>query len=241
MHSTYNMEHSSLLSAIKNKDKILRVAHRGFHHENKLIGFQHAVENGCDMIECDIRLSADNHPVVIHDKTINRTTSGNGYVSKLKLCDLQFYGIPSLEELIIWLQQHPSLYCAFEIKDIGSKNIILLSKTISLMKQYSIVHRSMVISFNHKVVSTSKVLCPNVCTGLVLQQTWLQNPFHIAQKVQADTLWVNHMFLSKCISYNTINMPVFVWTVNNNKHLQSLDNTVVGVVSDDLKTLYNKG
>jgi glycerophosphoryl diester phosphodiesterase len=231
---------NSLLYAIKTKDRILRVAHRGFHPENKLEGFRQAVENGCDMIECDLRLSADNHPVIIHDKTINRTTNGNGYVSKLKLRDLQFYGIPSLEELIIWLQQHPSLYCAFEIKDIGPNSIVLLSKTLSLIKQYNILSRSIVISFNHKIVSTSKVLCPNVCTGLVLYETLLRNPFDIAQKVQADVLWVNYMFLSKCISCNTINMPVFVWTVNTRKHLQGLDASVVGVVSDDLKTLYNQ-
>lgn len=234
------MDNSSLLSVIKNKDRILRVAHRGFHPENNLLGFKKAVENGCDMIECDLRLSADNHPVVIHDKTINRTTNGKGHVSKLKLCDLNFYGINSLEELIIWLQENPSLYCAFEIKDIGSKNIILLNKTLSLIKQFSILSRSIVISFNHKVVSKCKVLCPDVCTGLIVQQTLLQNPFNIAKNLQADVLWVHYMFLSKCISHNATNMPIFVWTVNNNKHLQCLDSSVVGVVSDDLKTLYNQ-
>jgi glycerophosphoryl diester phosphodiesterase len=72
-----------MLTALKNRNHTWRVAHRGCHPENKIIGFRQAIEDGCDMVECDVRLSGDNQPVLIHDTTINRTTNGTGRVSKL--------------------------------------------------------------------------------------------------------------------------------------------------------------
>lgn len=229
----------TLLSALQAKNKIWRVAHRGFHPENKLIGFRQAIENGCDMIECDLRLTADNHPVVIHDKTINRTTNGRGFVSKMKLHEIQFYGVPSLEDLIMFMQQYPQVCCAFEIKDIGQKNIILLNKTLGLIDKYKFHHKSIIISFNQKVVSTSKMMFPNICTGIILNSTFLRNPCDIAKQLNADVLWINYMFLRKVVSCNKYGLPIFIWTVNDKKHIMGLDKNVTGVVSDDLKSLYN--
>lgn len=229
-----------LMSFLHKKEKILRVAHRGFHPENKIIGFRQAVENGCDMIECDLRLSADNHPVVIHDKTINRTTNGVGCVSKLKVRELQFYGIPSLDDLMIWLQQHPDLLCAFEIKDIGSKNILLLNKTLQLIQQYNMSNRSVIISFNQMVVSTSKMLCPHLCTGLIVCNTIFRNPIEIAKKIKADMLWVHYMLLPKVITLNECNLPLFVWTINSRKSIIGVDKNVAGIVSDDIKSLFQQ-
>jgi glycerophosphoryl diester phosphodiesterase len=231
-----------MLNSIVNRNSILRVAHRGFHTENKLIGFKFAVEHGCDMIECDLRLSADNHPVVIHDNTINRTTNGQGRVAQLKLHELQFYGIPSLEELVVWVKQQPNLCCAFEIKDIGRKNNILVEKTLEIINKHNIRERSVVISFNADVIVLSKKLCPDACTGLVLHRLGLRNPYDMAMQVNADMLWVNHQILRAVMSFVSARehlIPIFVWTVNNKKDIQALDSNVAGVVSDDLKSLYN--
>ena len=42
--------------------------------------FRSAIAVGCDLIECDVHLSADGRLVVIHDHTLERTTNGSGLV-----------------------------------------------------------------------------------------------------------------------------------------------------------------
>jgi glycerophosphoryl diester phosphodiesterase len=65
------------------RDKLV-FAHRGgskLAPENTLAAFANARVLGCDGIECDVHLSRDGVPVVIHDKTVDRTTDGTGPVS----------------------------------------------------------------------------------------------------------------------------------------------------------------
>lgn len=67
-------------------------AHRGApvtHPENTLPSFERAIELGVDMIEFDVRQTADDEVVIIHDDTVDRTTDGSGKVSQMKLRELQ--------------------------------------------------------------------------------------------------------------------------------------------------------
>src|SRR6187402_2293497 len=60
------------------------IAHRGgskLRPENTLVAFDHAASLGVDGFECDVHLSRDGVPVVIHDATLERTTAGSGPVS----------------------------------------------------------------------------------------------------------------------------------------------------------------
>jgi glycerophosphoryl diester phosphodiesterase len=69
------------------------VAHRGgarLAPENTLAAFVEAVEVwGADMLELDVRLSADGHVMVIHDATVDRTTDGHGPVAEMTREELQ--------------------------------------------------------------------------------------------------------------------------------------------------------
>lgn len=69
------------------------IAHRGgagLAPENTLAAFRQAVGSwAADMIELDVRASADGHCVVIHDPTVDRTTDGTGAVARLSLEELR--------------------------------------------------------------------------------------------------------------------------------------------------------
>ncbi|HSL68647.1 MAG TPA: glycerophosphodiester phosphodiesterase [Longimicrobiales bacterium] len=71
----------------------LLIAHRGgaaLAPENTLLAFRQAVERWrADMIELDVRASADRQCVVIHDATVDRTTNGTGAVAELTTKQLQ--------------------------------------------------------------------------------------------------------------------------------------------------------
>jgi glycerophosphoryl diester phosphodiesterase len=64
------------------------VAHRGASSlaaEHTLDAYEAAIASGADALECDVRLTKDGHLVCVHDRTINRTSSGRGIVSELDL------------------------------------------------------------------------------------------------------------------------------------------------------------
>lgn len=57
--------------------------------ENSLAGLAAAARIGCRGVEFDTMLSADGVPVLMHDDTVDRTTSGHGAVSRLTVADLR--------------------------------------------------------------------------------------------------------------------------------------------------------
>ena len=67
------------------------IAHRGgsrLRPENTLAAFDHAVALGVDALECDVHLSRDGEPVVIHDATLDRTTDASGPVADRRADEL---------------------------------------------------------------------------------------------------------------------------------------------------------
>ncbi len=57
--------------------------------EHTLGAYLRAIELGADALECDVRLTADNHLVCVHDRRVNRTSNGKGPVSSLELAQLE--------------------------------------------------------------------------------------------------------------------------------------------------------
>lgn len=72
---------------------VVLVAHRGAvgqgQPENTLAAFRQAIANGAGAIEIDLRGTKDSEIVVIHDRTVDRTTNGSGAVAELTLAELQ--------------------------------------------------------------------------------------------------------------------------------------------------------
>ena len=103
-------------------------AHRGAsttHPENTISAFQEAIRLGAHMIELDVALTQDQHVILMHDSTIDRTTDGTGKVSNFSLTEIKqldagiykgskFAGtkVPTLQETLaimpvnIWINVH---------------------------------------------------------------------------------------------------------------------------------------
>lgn len=99
-----------------NGSDVLVIAHRGDWRnfpENSLEGFSSAIAMGVDMVEMDVAKTKDNQLIIIHDKTLDRTTNGKGLVSDWNLDSLKKlylkdglgietkYKIPTLEEALV--------------------------------------------------------------------------------------------------------------------------------------------
>lgn len=70
---------------------VMVVSHRGHHRavpENSVAAIEAAIEAGADIVEIDVRTTADGQLVLMHDATIDRTTTGTGRVDEMTLADL---------------------------------------------------------------------------------------------------------------------------------------------------------
>jgi glycerophosphoryl diester phosphodiesterase len=81
----------------------IMVAHRGLHdkhEENSLGAFKAAWAEGIEWCECDVHFSSDGVAVVIHDDTVDRTTTGTGFVANLNAKQLKKMGVATLDEVL---------------------------------------------------------------------------------------------------------------------------------------------
>lgn len=68
------------------------VAHRGAsaeRPEHTLAAYELALQDGADGVECDVRLTRDGHLVCVHDRRVDRTSTGSGFVSDMTLAQLR--------------------------------------------------------------------------------------------------------------------------------------------------------
>lgn len=113
-------------------NQVIVVSHRGDWRnapENSLQAIKNCIKMGVDMVEIDIRETKDGHLVVMHDKTLNRTTNGKGKVKEWTLDSLRTL---NLKDGLGVVTKHkiPTLKEALEV----SKNKIL----VNLDKSYKI-------------------------------------------------------------------------------------------------------
>src|SRR5919107_3649636 len=116
-------------------------AHRGasaIHPENTLRAFRHALALGVDGIELDVHATADGIPVVIHDRDVERTTDGAGYVDEMPLARLQFFDagdgerVPTLASVLALVGDAARL--DIEIKGAGIERAV-----VDVLAQYPAV------------------------------------------------------------------------------------------------------
>lgn len=135
------------------------VAHRGFaalFPENTMLAFQRALELGAHTIELDIHHSKEGVPVVIHDDSLNRTTTLTGLISQLSLQDIrladagvkfapQYAGcrVPFLEEALDLCSGRARLQLELK-EDISEAEGKAL---LHLLKMHDMVEHTMIISF----------------------------------------------------------------------------------------------
>jgi glycerophosphoryl diester phosphodiesterase len=97
--------------------KVMVVAHRGvwtYAPENSLKAIQRCIDIGVDVVEIDVQKTKDGHLVLLHDRTLDRTTNGVGRVSNYTLAEIkklrlksncgiewQHQQIPTLEEAML--------------------------------------------------------------------------------------------------------------------------------------------
>lgn len=161
-----------------------------------MVAFSRGVAAGADGFECDVRLSSDGVPVVIHDPTLDRTTDHVGLVSTFPAdvlgridatCRFQAaapayavtekVGVPTLESV---LRRFHTTRIIVELKDTADA---LAHAVAGLIHRLGAESRVCVGSFHAGVLATFRTAAPDVATSAsmteakwTLARSWLALP-----------------------------------------------------------------
>jgi glycerophosphoryl diester phosphodiesterase len=156
------------------------MAHRGNSvacPENTLAAFRHAIDDGADIVETDVHVTADGEFVCIHDETVDRTTDGVGKVIDLTLAvikalsaDYGFHAyvgerVPTLAEAIAVIPHDRAL--AIEIKPEVKLDAATCSRLVEVLDQCGIRARTIMLSFTLEHLKTVSRVAPDIPTGYI--------------------------------------------------------------------------
>ncbi len=151
----------------------LNIAHRGASAdapENTLRAFALACEQGADMIEFDVRPTADGAIVVFHDDTTARWNGRDDRVDRLTLAQLRQLDLggeraPTLGELFDWARA-TDLRLNVEIKQAGIEAAVA-----RLIRRYDLVDRVIVSCFDFSVLESLRAIDPAIPRGALMGTT----------------------------------------------------------------------
>lgn len=205
----------------------LVIAHRGASGtspENTLAAFRRAEALGSDMIELDVQLSRDGEVVVIHDWTLDRTTTGSGPVGEhslaaLKALDagswfaLTFKGerVPTLAEVLAEVR----LLVNVELKPVGDDG--LEARALSIVEEAGGLERVVFSSFEQEALERLRACSRQARLAILWERTALGDAVRAAERVAARALHVRKDVATPgaLATAAAAGLPVRAWTVND--------------------------
>jgi glycerophosphoryl diester phosphodiesterase len=172
------------------------VAHRGAsadRPEHTRAAYELALSQGADGVECDVRLTRDGHLVCLHDRRVDRTSTGNGLVSEMTLAELRQLdfgswhasrradrphddtGVLTLDALVgLVLDWHRPVKIFIETKHPVRYGALVESKVLALLHRHGIASpasadrsRAVVMSFSAAAVWRIRRAAPLLPTVLL--------------------------------------------------------------------------
>ena len=242
------------------RNRPLNLGHRGASAaapQNTLAAFRKAVEMGADGVELDVQLSADGVPVVIHDFTVNKTTSGTGRVADKTLAELKaldagskfsphFAGerIPTLAEVFEAIDG--KLLVNVELKAPSHNwNTALVGPVLETVRRHGMQTKVLFSSFNSHMLRAMKQLAPGIPAGVLyepdspvyVRRAWL-DPF-----VPHEARHPHRTMLTGPIVgwYHAHGLRVNTWTVDDpaemRRHIDTGVDSIITNKPDVLKSV----
>lgn len=214
----------------------LCIGHRGAKAhlpENTLPSFEHAINVGCDWVELDVYY-VGGELLVIHDKSVERTTNGTGLISELSFDELRAldagggHQIPTLQEVINLVDRR----CRINVE---LKGPATAAPVCDLLHRYCLAewtHRDFLLSsFNHKELELADPAYPRgALFAKLLPDMWDRAERLGAWSVNFDKRDVSQSLVEDAHSRG---YKVLVYTVNSNTDILKMINYGVdGLFSD---------
>jgi len=234
------------------KSRPLVIAHRGgkgLWPENTVYAFQYASNMGVDVLEMDLHSTKDGALVMIHDKTVDRTTDGTGDVQSFTLSELKeldaayhwspddgetfpYRGIgievPTLDEVFAGFKgQHLNI----EIKQAQPS---ITKPFCEMIRENQMEEKVLVASFDQETLHEFQGTCPEVATSLGkddIYTFYIQNLLFMGNLFSPSGNAVQvpeygggiHVLTRRFISgAHSRGLEVHAWTINDTYTMQRL-------------------
>ncbi len=228
------------------------IGHRGacgYAPENTLESINTAAEMGVEWVELDVKLTADNVPVIFHDDTLDRTTNGHGPMAQTLYEDLKqleagswfsdgFTGIkiPTLEETIELLIEL-DLGLNLEIKPCPGREKETAEIALDLLSHYWDAHdRLLISSFEHVSLETALDMATDWNRGLLLPEEWPENWRDLAEYLDVTTININGNTVTREEVEQIIDLdkPVLAYTINDPQTARKLQGWGIDTMFTDV-------
>ena len=221
---------------------MLRGGHRGaagYEPENTLRSFKKALDLSVGIIELDVHRAKTGEIVSMHDKTVCRTTNGNGYVSGLTLKELLGLDagdgekVPTLEEVLDWVAGRAKLNIEIKSYD-ATEGVAKLIQDYVARGTYK-YGDFVVSSFNWLALIKMRILNSQIPLGVLIHTRPLKLAFVVAKITNAYAFHPHYTLVNKKMvkKVHNKNMKLFTWTVNEREDIEKMKKLGVdGIFSD---------
>jgi glycerophosphoryl diester phosphodiesterase len=221
----------------------LVIAHRGdsaHRPENTLASFASALEVGVTLVELDVQLTADRAVVVIHDPTLDRTTTGRGDVRKMTLAEVRavsagypdkfgsaFAGerVPTLAEALSLLRDRARVMV--EIKKESVTDDVeggIEASTLAEVRRLGMAERVAIISFDHRALLRLRDQAPEVTRGHLFGRTTPDEVLQAAEDAGCGVVMPHKSQLSDALVERVrgAGLKLATWVVDEPEELRQL-------------------
>ncbi len=231
---------------------MLIVGHRGARHEapeNTLPGFRHALGLGLKLVEFDVRMSADGHLVIIHDDSVDRTTTGTGKVAEMTLAELQALDaraafpdwpepcvIPTFAEALEVCRGFPIILVEIK-KDTPERLNVIVPKTIEEIRRQGLESQARIISFDTHALEIAQHDAPEIKRHLI--GDWNAEHFlEDAIRLEVVQIEAHHPTADRALVRRAreAGFSIGAWQTNSEEDLRSVLEMEPDVFSSDCPT-----
>ena len=217
--------------------------------ENTLPAFELALQQGADGVELDVKLTADDHVIVMHDPSVDRTTDGHGRVRDLSLADFRkldaggyyaesFRGtkVPTLDEVFEAIG--PRCVINVELTNYTTPRDGLVDKVCEVVKRHALQSRILFSSFFGSNLKRAAQFLPEVPRGLLAldgwKGAWARSFGFMFGEYQALHPYITDANAPQISRVHQLKRRIHVWTANTAEEITRLKNWGVdGIFTDD--------
>ena len=234
----------------------LWIAHRGagkLAPENTLAAFRLGASYGWRAFECDVKLSADGVPFLLHDATLERTTNASGTAGERPWSELSrldagswhsaaFAGEPppSLQAIARFLQAN-GYTLDLEIKPTpgteAHTGAVVAAEVQRLWQGQAL--QPLLSSFQPETLRAARAAAPRLRRALLLDRL-PDDPLALALELQCVALITEHTLMDAALvaQAHAAGLRALVYTVNDARRAQALQRMGIdGIVTDAVDRL----
>ena len=246
----------ALQAGAQDKPATLLAAHRGgaaLWPENSLLAFRNAIALGADFIEFDVHLSKDGELVVIHDPTLERTTTGAGPVKDRTVAELQALrlkdrtgavtaeAVPTLDEVVaVAAQGKRRMLLEIKVDAARARYPGIEEKVLALLDRHGMAPSTVVMGFGAPTWRRVRELRPDIATCALysarsLAGTSLAAELTMLRAAGVPFIGVEHTVVDAAAvaEARKAGIGIGAWTVNDAAEMQRVIDSGAAILITD--------